>query len=212
MRTLGVIVQIGVGALIMCGCSHTMNEQTAEQVEPKESMKTEIATLGGGCFWCVEAVFERLPGVTKVESGYAGGTTKNPTYPEICNGDTGHAEVVQVHFDPEQIGYDQVLSVFWQCHDPTTLNQQGFDTGTQYRSTIMPNDETQKAIAEQSRKEWAKEFKAPIVTTIEPLEKFYVAEVDHQDYFKLNPGVPYCASLIAPKLRELENKKVIPEK
>lgn len=179
---------------------------------PKKAMKTEIATLGGGCFWCIEAVFERLPGVTKVESGYAGGKTKNPTYREICTGTTGHAEVVQVYFDPKKIGYDQVLSVFWQCHDPTTLNQQGFDTGTQYRSTIMPHDGTQKAIAEQSRKEWAKEFALPIVTTIEPLKKFYVAEVDHQDYFKLNPGVPYCAFLIAPKLKELENKKVIPKK
>ena len=212
MRTLGINVLIGVGALIICGCSHSKNEQMTGQIESKKSMKTEIATLGGGCFWCLEAVFDRLPGVTKVESGYAGGATKNPTYREICNGDTGHAEVVQVHFDPEQIGYDQVLSVFWQCHDPTTLNRQGFDTGTQYRSTIMPNDETQKAIAEQSRKEWAKEFKAPLVTTIEPLKNFYVAEVDHQDYFKLNPGVPYCAFLIEPKLRELENKKVIPKK
>jgi len=172
--------------------------------------KTEIATLGGGCFWCLEAVFERLPGVKKVESGYAGGNTKDPTYAEIGKGTTGHAEVVQIHFDPEKIGYDEILSVFWQCHDPTTLNRQGNDIGTQYRSTIMPHDKKQEAIAEQSRKEWAKEFKRPIVTTLEPLKKFYKAEVHHQDYFRLNPGVPYCAFLIEPKLKALENKKVIP--
>ncbi len=178
----------------------------------KNLVMTEIATLGGGCFWCLEAVFERLPGVIKVESGYAGGQMKNPTYREICTGTTGHAEVVQVHFDPKKIGYDQLLSVFWQCHDPTTLNRQGNDVGTQYRSTIMPHNEAQEVIAGQSLKERAKEFKSPITTTIAPLNKFYVAEADHQDYFRLNPGVPYCASLIAPKLKELENKKVIPKK
>ena len=164
----------------------------------KKAMKTDIATLGGGCFWCLEAVFERLPGVIKVVSGYAGGKTKNPTYREICTGTTGHAEVVQVHFDSKKVGYDRLLSVFWQCHDPTTLNRQGYDEGTQYRSTIMPHSEAQKAIAAQSLKEWAKEFKSPITTTIEPLDKFYAAEVDHQDYFRLNPSVPYCAFLIAP--------------
>ena len=178
----------------------------------KNLVMTEIATLGGGCFWCLEAVFERLPGVIKVESGYAGGQMKNPTYREICTGTTGHAEVVQVHFDPKKIGYDQLLSVFWQCHDPTTLNRQGNDVGTQYRSTIMPHNEAQEVIAGQSLKERAKEFKSPITTTIAPLNKFYVAEADHQDYFRLNPGVPYCASLIGPKLKELENKKVIPKK
>tara|TARA_B100001971_G_C18240858_1_gene570784 strand:+ start:338 stop:907 length:570 start_codon:yes stop_codon:yes gene_type:complete len=182
---------------------------TASEKNPK---KTEIATLGGGCFWCLEAVFERLPGVIKVESGYAGGKTKNPNYREICLGTTGHAEVVQVHFNPKNIGYDQVLSVFWQCHDPTTLNRQGYDKGTQYRSTIMPHNQLQKTIAVQSRKEWTKEFKSPITTTIEPFKKFYLAEVEHQDYFQLNPGVPYCAFLIAPKLKELENKKIIPGK
>ena len=189
-----------------------MSASLLTAVPQKKTMKTEIATLGGGCFWCLEAVFERLPGVIKVVSGYAGGKTKNPTYREICTGTTGHAEVVQVHFDSKKVGYDQLLSVFWQCHDPTTLNRQGYDEGTQYRSTIMPHSETQKAIAGQSLKEWAKEFKSPITTTIEPLDKFYTAEVDHQDYFRLNPGVPYCAFLIAPKLKELENKKVIPKK
>ena len=178
----------------------------------KKLIMTEIATLGGGCFWCLEAVFERLPGVIKAESGYAGGQTMNPTYREICTGTTGHAEVAQVHFDPKKIGYDQLLSVFWQCHDPTSLNRQGNDVGTQYRSTIMPHNKTQKNIAGQSRKEWARQFKTPIVTTIEPLVNFFAAEVNHQDYFRLNPGVPYCAFLIAPKLKELENKKVIPEK
>lgn len=180
------------------------------EAEANKPVKTEIATLGGGCFWCVEAVFERLDGVSKVESGYAGGKTDDPTYLQISTGTTGHAEVVQVHFDPKKIGYDQILSVFWQCHDPTTLNRQGNDIGTQYRSTIMPHDKTQAAVAKQSMKEWAKEFERPIVTTIEPFKKFYKAEVHHQDYFRLNPGNPYCAFLIAPKLKALENKKVIP--
>jgi peptide-methionine (S)-S-oxide reductase len=178
--------------------------------KPTKPAKMEVATLGGGCFWCLEAVFERLDGVHKVVSGYAGGKTLDPTYREICKGTTGHAEVVQIHFNPKKIGYDQILSVFWQCHDPTTLNRQGNDFGTQYRSTIMPHDKQQTAIAEQSRKEWAKEFKQPIVTTLEPLKKFYIAEVDHQDYFRLNPGNPYCAFLIEPKLKALESKKIIP--
>ena len=180
--------------------------------EVKKPMKTEIATLGGGCFWCVEAVYERLPGVVKVVSGYAGGKTKDPTYREISTGTTGHAEVVQVHFDPKKIGFDEILSVFWQSHDPTTLNRQGNDIGTQYRSTIMPHDARQRTIAEASMKEWAKEFDRPMVTTIEPFTKFYKAEGYHQDYFRLNPNVPYCAFLIAPKLKKLEALKVIPKK
>lgn len=179
---------------------------------PRKAVKMEVATLGGGCFWCVEAVYERLPGVVKVESGYAGGKTKNPTYREIGTGTTGHAEVVQVHFDPKKIGFDEILSVFWQSHDPTTLNRQGNDIGTQYRSTIMPHDKRQRDIAVASLKEWGKEFKRPIVTTIEPFTKFYKAEAYHQDYFALNPNVPYCAFLIAPKLKKLEAQKVIPKK
>tara|TARA_B100001123_G_scaffold69507_1_gene77821 strand:- start:350 stop:949 length:600 start_codon:yes stop_codon:yes gene_type:complete len=180
--------------------------------EVKKPVKTEIATVGGGCFWCLEAVFERLPGVSKVVSGYAGGTVKNPTYREVCEGTTGHAEVVQIHFNPKKIGYDQLLSVFWQCHDPTTLNRQGNDIGNQYRSTIMPHDDKQRAVAEQSMNEWAKEFPRPIVTTLEPMKIFYTAEVHHQDYFRLNPNVPYCAFLIAPKLKKLESQKIIPKK
>ena len=124
-------------------------------------VKTKIATLGGGCFWCLEAVFERLPGVSKVESGYAGGKPNNPTYQEICTGTTGHAEVVQLHFDPKKIVYDQILSVFWQCHDPTTLNRQGNDIGTQYRSTIMPTAKSQTDKTGRSRKEGPKEYIRP---------------------------------------------------
>ena len=180
--------------------------------EVNKPVKTEIATVGGGCFWCLEAVFERLPGVSKVVSGYAGGTVKNPSYREVCEGTTGHAEVVQIHFNPKKIGYDQLLSVFWQCHDPTTLNRQGNDIGTQYRSTIMPHDDKQRAVAEQSIKEWAKEFPRPIVTTLEAMKIFYTAEVHHQDYFRLNPNVPYCAFLIAPKLKKLEAQKILPKK
>jgi peptide-methionine (S)-S-oxide reductase len=165
---------------------------------------TEIATLGGGCFWCVEAVFERFKGVTSVVSGYAGGTTPNPTYKAICNGDTGHAEVVQVHFDPTIIYYDQILQIFWEAHDPTTLNRQGGDDGTQYRSVIFTHNDQQKIIAEKSKQSAAKSFTKPIVTEILPLPTFYPAEEYHQDYFRRNPNQPYCAVVISPKLKKLE--------
>lgn len=178
--------------------------------EPMTTKTTELATLGGGCFWCLEAVFEKLPGVKAVVSGYAGGRTENPTYKEVCNTDTGHAEVVQVEFDPAVIPYEKLLEVFWQAHDPTTLNRQGADVGTQYRSIILTHSPEQRAAAERSMAVAnAGEFKGKIVTEIVPLKKFYVAEDYHQDFFRNNPRQPYCQAVIAPKLLKLEKKAVI---
>ena len=174
-------------------------------------MQTVKATLGGGCFWCLEAIFERLNGVTSVISGYAGGRTENPTYREVCNGDTGHAEVIQIHFDPDYIALEDILNVFWQAHDPTTLNRQGNDVGTQYRSTIMPHDEEQKRIAIESIVKWEEKFDSPITTIIEPINVFYEAEKKHQDYFRLNSTAPYCTFSIEPKLKKLENDNVLPK-
>ncbi|MBI4418318.1 MAG: peptide-methionine (S)-S-oxide reductase MsrA [Ignavibacteriales bacterium] len=166
--------------------------------------KTEKATFGAGCFWCVEAVFERLPGVNAVTAGYAGGTTRNPTYTGVSSGTTGHAEVAQITYDPAVISYEELLSMFWKSHDPTTLNRQGGDVGTQYRSVILHHDETQKLAAEKSRAEAQKEFDDPIVTQIEPLKDFYEAENYHQDYYRSNPNAPYCTFVIRPKLKKLK--------
>ena len=174
-------------------------------------MQTVKATLGGGCFWCLEAIFERLNGVTSVISGYAGGRTENPTYREVCNGDTGHAEVIQIHFDPDYIALEDILNVFWQAHDPTTLNRQGNDAGTQYRSTIMPHDEKQKRIAIESIEKWEEKFDSPITTIIEPINVFYEAEENHQDYFRLNSTAPYCTFSIEPKLKKLKDDNVLPK-
>ena len=174
-------------------------------------MQTVKATLGGGCFWCLEAIFERLNGVTSVVSGYAGGRTENPTYREVCNGDTGHAEVIQIHFDPDYIALEDILDVFWQAHDPTTLNRQGNDVGTQYRSTIMPHDEKQKRIAIESIEKWEEKFDSPITTIIEPINVFYEAEENHQDYFRLNSTAPYCTFSIEPKLKKLKDDNVLPK-
>jgi peptide-methionine (S)-S-oxide reductase len=172
--------------------------------------KTELATFGGGCFWCVEAVFERLDGVKSVTSGYAGGKKENPTYKEVCSGSSGHAEVVQLEYDPKKVSYEQLLDLFWQAHDPTTKDRQGADVGPQYRSIILYHTEGQKAAAEKSRKEAAAQFSDPIVTEIAPLTKFYSAEGYHQDYFRNNPRAPYCAYVIRPKLEKLKPKQAKP--
>lgn len=168
---------------------------------------TQIATLGGGCFWCTEALYETFDGVKSVTSGYAGGKTVNPSYEQVCGGDTGHAEVVQIEFDPKKISYEQILEVFWEIHDPTTLNRQGADHGTQYRSIILYHDEAQKRAAEKSKTTTAKKFKDAVVTEIAPLTKFYPAEGYHQDYFRKNPNKPYCAFVISPKLQKLQKLK-----
>ncbi|MBI3006652.1 MAG: peptide-methionine (S)-S-oxide reductase MsrA [Ignavibacteriales bacterium] len=164
----------------------------------------EKAIFGAGCFWCVEAVFERLPGVQSVVAGYAGGTKAKPTYEEVCSGETGHAEVAQITFDPSKITYEKLLEWFWHAHDPTTLNRQGSDVGTQYRSAIFYHDEKQKEKAEKSRSEAQKDFTDKIVTEIQPLMEFFEAENYHQDYFKNNPNAPYCAFIIKPKLKKLK--------
>ncbi len=178
---------------------------------PTTHHQTEIADLGGGCFWCMEAVFERLPGVISVTSGFAGGTTDNPTYEQVCTETTGHAEVTEIEFDPAKISYEQLLHVFWQAHDPTTLNRQGADEGTSYRSIILYRSEKQKLIAEKSKLEAQGNFRNPIVTEIVPLKKFYEAEDYHQKYYDNNSNAGYCQVVIAPKLEKLEHKKVIQE-
>lgn len=164
----------------------------------------EVITLGAGCFWCVEAVFQRVEGITSVTSGYSNGETKNPTYEQICTGTTGHTEVVRVVYDPEKIKLDGVLDLFWKLHNPTTLNRQGGDSGTQYRSAIYFHNEEHKKIAQASLKKYNPEFGNKIVTEIEKAETFYPAEVGHQDYYKINGNKnPYCAAIIPPKLKKL---------
>lgn len=165
----------------------------------------EIATFGAGCFWCVEAVFERLDGVSDAKSGYMGGPGANPTYEAVCTGATGHAEVVQVTFDPAVMSYEQLLGWFWKLHDPTTLNRQGADRGTQYRSAIFYHSEAQRETAAKSKvaADASGEFPAPIVTEISPATTFWPAEDYHQDFFRLNPTQPYCCALIPPKLAKL---------
>jgi peptide-methionine (S)-S-oxide reductase len=166
----------------------------------------ELATFGSGCFWCTEAVFQRMNGVEKVVSGYAGGHIDNPTYHQVCGGDTGHAEVVQVHYDPSKVSYEQLLEVFWKTHDPTTLNRQGNDFGTQYRSVIFYHTDEQKKLAEDYKKklEDAKIWEDPIVTEISPYTNFYSAEDYHQNYYNDNRAQPYCSYVIRPKIEKLE--------
>ncbi|MDR0533423.1 MAG: peptide-methionine (S)-S-oxide reductase MsrA [Verrucomicrobiales bacterium] len=190
---------LSLAALFFSGVT-TMNAQT----------KTETITLGTGCFWCSEAVFERVPGVISAVSGYSGGTVANPSYEQVCSGNTGHAECVQVTFDSAKTSLEKILAVFWEAHDPTTLNRQGADIGTQYRSVIFYRDEQQKQIAEKSKATAQKEFTRPIVTEITPFKDFYKAEDYHQEYFKLNGRAPYCQFVIAPKVKKLEQEKVIP--
>ncbi|MCA9981634.1 MAG: peptide-methionine (S)-S-oxide reductase MsrA [Anaerolineales bacterium] len=164
----------------------------------------EIATLGGGCFWCVEAIYQDLIGVEKVVSGYAGGFVKNPSYNAVCAGTTGHAEVVQVHFDPDAISFEDILYIFWRVHDPTTLNRQGADVGTQYRSIILYESEAQKETALRSlaATDQSDLYASPIVTQVAPLEDFYPAEAYHQNYYRTNPNQPYCRVVIDPKVRK----------
>ena len=186
--------------------------QTEKKQMSGQDDKLEVATFGAGCFWCVEAIFQRLDGVVKVESGYSGGHVKNPTYKEVCTGTTGHAEVCQITYNPKEISYEELLEVFWQTHDPTTLNRQGNDVGTQYRSVIFYHNENQKKLATEYKTKLEKEkvFDDPIVTQIEPYTNFYVAEDYHQNYFNENGSQPYCSFVIAPKVEKF--KKVFKEK
>lgn len=186
------------------------DEGSTKKMNTSKTNSAALATFGGGCFWCVEAVFEKLDGVQSVVSGYAGGRKDNPTYKEVCSGDTGHAEVVQIAFDPQKISYEKLLEIFWQAHDPTTLNRQGADAGTQYRSVVFYHNEEQKKAAEKSKEAAQWNFTTPLVTEIAPLTKFYPAEDYHQDYFRNNPNAPYCAVVIRPKLEKLKPKLAKP--
>jgi peptide-methionine (S)-S-oxide reductase len=194
---LGLTVLLVAGALPAVAQTNAMNHS---------GHPLEAATFGGGCFWCTEAVFQMLPGVKSVTSGYAGGTTPNPTYKQVCEGNTGHAEVIQIKYDPTVVTYEKLLATFWEAHDPTTLNRQGADSGTQYRSIILYSSEAQKAAAEKSKAEAQKHLRQPIVTEIVPLVKFYPAEDYHQDYFRNNPNQPYCRLVIHPKVEKFEKK------
>lgn len=172
----------------------------------------ETATFGNGCFWCTEAVFQQIEGVEKVVSGYIGGTVKNPTYREVCTGLTGHAEAIQITYDPKKVGFEELLEIFWQTHDPTTLNRQGADVGTQYRSAIFFHSDEQRKLSETYKQKLneAGAFDKPIVTEITAASVFYPAEDYHQNYYNLNGKAPYCAYVITPKLEKL--KKVFAEK
>lgn len=197
---------------IACGAGQPEKKQPVSPMQPVQdqstnpSGNTEIATLGGGCFWCVEAIYQDLNGVLKVESGYSGGHIDNPTYKEVCSGLTGHAEVIQVTFDPAIVSFQDVLRVFFTVHDPTTLNRQGNDSGTQYRSVIYYHSETQKKVAEAAIIEAKEAWDDPIVTEVSPFEKFYKAEDYHQNYYKDNPNQGYCSFIIAPKVKKFREK------
>ena len=171
-----------------------------------QAAKADSIVLGGGCFWCLDASYKLLPGVTHITSGYAGGTLANPTYEQVCGEDTGHAEVVKVDFDPAKVSLEKVLAYFWMVHDPTQVGGQGDDMGSSYRSIILYADPAQKAAAEKSRAEAQKSYKDPITTEIVPLKKFWEAEAYHQDYFAKNPEQGYCRAVISPKVRKLMAK------
>lgn len=196
--------------LLFNGCVekkiNAQSEKTNDNGVSMNETGVEKATFGSGCFWCTEAIFERLNGVIKVESGYSGGKGENPTYEEVCSGKTGYAEVTQIVYNPSVISFDELLEVFWKTHDPTTLNRQGNDVGTQYRSVIFYHNEEQKELAEKYKTELNKSgaWENPIVTEISPFTKFYSAEDYHQDYFNNNPNQGYCAFVIAPKVEKFE--------
>jgi len=180
-----------------------------KKTEKPAAPRTETAMFGAGCFWCVEAVFERVKGVRSATPGYAGGTVADPTYKQVCTGTTGHAEVVRVEFDPDTVSYRELLDLFWRMHDPTTLNRQGADVGTQYRSAVFTFSEAQKKDAEEMKAALARSgrFKKPIVTQIVPAATFYRAEDYHLDYYRKNPKAGYCRAVIAPKLKKLGMEK-----
>lgn len=204
-----VYILMAVLCISALACGQKVAEQTNNamtQSSLKNESELETATFGSGCFWCTEAVFLNVDGVHKVESGYEGGKVKNPTYKEVCSGLTGHAEVIQVKFDPKVVTYDELLEIFWQTHDPTTLNKQGADEGTQYRSVVFYHTDEQKRKAEFYKNELGqkKVFDAPIVTEISPASTFYKAEDYHQNYYNLNASAPYCSYVITPKLEKFK--------
>jgi peptide-methionine (S)-S-oxide reductase len=192
-------------SLVSCNQSTTQNKTMSEPVIPV-GLKTDTATFGTGCFWCTEAIFQELRGVLKVTSGFSGGTLKNPTYEVVCTGVTGYAECLQIIYDPKQISFDELLEVFWEAHDPTTLNRQGNDVGTQYRSVIFYHNAEQKRKSEEYKIKLDKSgaYDSPIVTEITPFSLFYAAEDYHQDYFRLHGSQPYCTFVIRPKVEKFE--------
>lgn len=192
-------------ALAVLGIAILLPLMTQADTPSPETKPSSSIVLGGGCFWCVEALYESLEGVVSVQSGYAGGKTPSPSYEAVCAGRTGHAEVVRVEFDPQKVSLRELLDFFWEAHDPTTLNRQGADVGTQYRSIILFSSPQQEAAARASLESAGKRFADPIVTEIKELGPFYPAEAYHQDYFKNNPNAPYCRYVIAPKLKKLES-------
>jgi peptide-methionine (S)-S-oxide reductase len=207
---LGLV--LGLAAVVFLGRGFVMQE-TSTVLEAKESPPGMAkATFGAGCFWCTEAVFQQLKGVKSVVSGYSGGSVKNPTYQQVCTGTTGHAEAIQVTYDPAVISYEELLEVFWQTHDPTTRDRQGNDVGPQYRSVIFYHTDEQKLLAEHYKQKLdaAKAFPVPIVTEIIPFTEFYRAEGYHQNYFEENPAQPYCRAIIRPKVEKV--KKVFQDK
>lgn len=198
LSKLSLLIITLIGFETMVGKNKNLNTS-----QPFTEETTEVALIGGGCFWCTEAVFEKITGVVEVISGYAGGQTSNPTYKEICTGKTGHAEVIKIIFDPKITTFAKILEVFGAAHDPTTLNRQGADVGTQYRSTIMYLSEKQEKIAIAWKKKLSDKFVDPVVTEIVPAPAFYPAEDYHQDYYKKNPNQGYCSFVIRPKLKKL---------
>jgi peptide-methionine (S)-S-oxide reductase len=196
-------------SVINYSCGQKNNQSTSKAMANEVNSgqgNLQLATFGSGCFWCTEAVFQNVKGVQKVESGYTGGKVKNPTYKEVCSGLTGHAEVVQLTFDPGVVSYDELLEIFWQTHDPTTLNRQGADEGTQYRSAIFYHNEEQAKLAKsyKTRLDESGAFDDPIVTEITPASVFYKAENYHQNYYNLNGSAPYCSYVIKPKLEKFK--------
>ncbi len=203
MKTVSIILGT-FAAFISCASEPKINQSTQNSPSMESSDSIEIATFGAGCFWCIEAVFEELKGVEKVVSGFSGGHVKNPAYREVISGRTGHAEVAQIYFNPKEISFKELLEVFWQTHDPTTLNRQGNDVGTQYRSIILYHNNEQKELAEFYLKKLdeSQAFENPIVTEIKAFEAFYEADNYHQNYFKYNSDQPYCQYVIKPKLKK----------
>ncbi|KAF0194814.1 MAG: methionine-S-sulfoxide reductase [Bacteroidetes bacterium] len=205
MKTAIILVVAGFIHLALSGCVPA-SEKVNTEMNQTENISTDTATFGGGCFWCTEAIFLQLKGVIRVESGYSGGTRSNPTYEQVCSGATGHAEVTQIVFDPAVISFEELLEVFWKTHDPTTLNRQGADVGTQYRSVIFFHNEAQHKLAESYKSKLGASgaWDNPIVTEISPFKAFYKAEDYHQNYYNNNKKAPYCAFVIGPKLEKFE--------
>jgi peptide-methionine (S)-S-oxide reductase len=213
IRTNFSAIVLVILSINLSACNNNSNNKNISENEMNvEEKNLTTATFGSGCFWCTEAIFENVKGVSKVVSGYAGGKVFNPTYEEVCSGSTGHAEVVQITFDSSIVSFEELLEIFWQTHDPTTLNRQGADVGTQYRSVIFFHDENQKEKAKYFKDKLNNEgiWKTPIVTEISPLTEFFIAEKYHQDYYTNNPNQGYCSFVITPKLEKF--KKIFKDK